>query len=90
MQEYFYDPYAGVYVDDYGNPIDIEETVHPRKQHRTKHYRNAFVKTGRTLLQMQRPHLDADALVSKLSNRGIRAVRRAMENRQSRVQPRNI
>lgn len=90
MQDYFYDPYAGVYVDDYGNPIDVEEAVHSCKQHRTKHCRNAFVKTGRALLQMQRPHLDADALVSKLSNRGIRAVRRAMENHQSQVQPRNI
>lgn len=45
--------------------------------------RSAFVKAGRTFLEMQRPHFDADALIHKAAQHGIRRLRRAVDQRRN-------
>lgn len=43
--------------------------------------RKRFIKAGRTFLQMQRPHFDADALLYGAARHGIRRIRKAAANR---------
>ncbi len=43
--------------------------------------RKPFVKSGNAFLPMQRPHFDADALIGKMTRRGIRMLRKAAVNR---------
>ena len=43
--------------------------------------RKRFIKAGRTFLQMQRPHFDADALLYGAARHGIHRLRKAASNR---------
>lgn len=62
---------------DYDSSYDNEDDEILGKSKRQK----TFVKVGRTFLQMQRPHFDADALIYKVAHHGIRRIRSAVGNR---------
>lgn len=50
----------------------------------SKRHRDGIVKVGRSFLKMYRPHFDADALISGMTRRGIRTVRRAISKRHNK------
>lgn len=71
------------YGPDEGD-LDYEPEVRPAaEERRSKRRRKAFVKTGKAILEMQRPHLDADALIARISVRSIHAIKKAVAGRQN-------